>query len=278
MADPQPIPTQESTNQQLQAYIQNMPGLISSTSAGAVPLAEAQQAATDATAPQQAALEQQLLAQYGPQLSSIGNTITAQSNEQQAQNNTALMQGAGGQEANAAQALQEQLDPQYYATRAAAGNQIQNLLGSINLGGLTGSEAAQVERANNQSDAQRGIANSPSQTATVSNAMNFGTALQAKQNNLENALSSATSFMNQSQGPINGFQVATGQSPSSGATTPTSFGGGSTGANAASGANSLGQSLLGGINSTATNNANITANRRDVLDRINGSVSSLPSC
>lgn len=273
--DPPPTSVGESTSQQLQAYIQNLPALANATGAAMTPLAQAQQNATNATAPQQAALQTQLFGQYGPQLAAIGDTINANSASSNAASNVNLLNGSGGQAAMAADKLQRQLDPEYYATRALAGQKQQDLLNSIDLNGLSGSERAEVERSNNQSDASRGLLNAPSQTATVNNAMSFGNALNVKRNSLEQALSSATSFLPSSQGPVNGFQTATGKPSNSGTTSPTTFGNPNGGADTAT---SLGTSLLGGINSTATNNANISANRRDTLDRVNGTFSSLPNC
>lgn len=273
--DPPPTPVGESTSQQLQAYVQNLPALANATAASMTPLALAQQKATNATAPQQAALQTQLFGQYGPQLSAIGDTINANSANANAASNVQLLQGAGGQAAEEADKLQRQLDPEYYATRALAGQKTNDLLNSINLNGLSGSERAEVERSNNQSDASRGLLNAPSQIATVNNAMQFGSALNNKRNSLEQALGTATSFLPSSQGPVSGFQTATGKPANSGTTSPTTFGQSNGGADTAT---SLGTSLLGGINSTANNAANISANRRDTLDRVNGSFSSLPNC
>ena len=275
MADPGPnaAGTGESMNSQLQAITQNMPALTAASSSSILPLAQAQQAAQNVTAPQQAALNTSLYQQYAPQLAATGNQITAQN----AAANANLVAGAGGQAALNAETLQKQLDPEYYATRAAAGSQIQNLLGQFNLnGGLSGSETAAVERSNAQQDASRGINNTPSQTATVSNAMNFGSALAGKQQRLEQALGTATSFLPSSQGAINGFQTATGAPTNSGSITPTTFGQG-TASQASGDANTLATSILGAANSTANNSQNINANRNSALTNIINDTSKITS-
>ncbi len=269
-----PAPTVgQSTNEQLQAYIQNLPNLAQTTSSQVLPTEQALQNASNVISPQQQQQALDLFSQYAPQFNQIGNTINAQNAQAQASSDLGVLQGPGQQLLSATDQAQRQLDPEYYATRTKTANSLSDLLGSINLNGLSGSERAEVERANAQSDASRGLANTPSQTATVSNAMNFGSALNTKRSQLANAIGAATNFLPSSQGSVSAFQVATGKPSSNPGATQFS----GPASNLGSQAFSLGNNLLGNINQTALNSANINANRRDTLDRVNGTLSSLPN-
>lgn len=269
--------TQESTQQQLAALTQGLPGLMSVINSQLSPTAQALQNANNLTEPQAAALQQQLLAQYGPGAVATGGALNNQAADINAQGNLARQGGVGQQLLDLLNQQQRSLDPEYYAARSAAGSQVNNLLGSIDLSGLSGSERAEVERSNNQQDSSRGLLNTPSQTASVNNAMNFGSALQAKRNALSQALGTATGFLSNSQGPINAQNAVQGQ-PNQGNVGLSQFGNNSgTGAAANSSVNGMANSLLGAINSTSNNAANINANRRSSLDMVNSTLSSLPT-
>lgn len=272
-------PVGQSTAQQLQAYIQYLPGLMSATAGAALPTGQTLQDANKVLSPQQNQLQTDMFKQYGPQLSAIGDTINANTAKSNLASNTDLMGSQNATDLLArTNAAQRQLDPEYYAARSAAGSQLGNLLGSIDLSGLSGSERAEVERSNNQQDNSRGILNTPSQTATTQNAMQFGNALNVKRQALGSALGTATNFLNSSQGPVNALQTVTGASSGQ----PNAGTGQFQNPNAAStpGASStqnMGSGLLSGINATQNNIAGINSNLRDSLDRTTGVLGSLPS-
>ena len=266
MGDPAAPTVGDSTAQQLQAYTANLPNLMQVTANTALPTGQTLLNAQQQLAPQQQALATQLFNQAAPGLTQSGNAINQLMASGNLQNAATNQGGAAGQQLlNTVQQQQQAIDPQYYATRAAASNQLQNLLGSINLNGLSGSEQAQVERANAQQNAQQGTLNTPSQLNTVSNAMNFGTALNTKRTALEQALGSATSFLPSSQSGISAFNTVQGSSGGPATSNP--------GLSQFQGVQPVGQqsfstgnSLLGDINNTALNSANINANRRSGLD------------
>jgi hypothetical protein len=106
---------------------------------------------------------------------------------QQAASQNALINGAGGATARSANALSNELNP----AQAASNAQASNLVNSINLNGLSGGEQAAVERSLNQSNYATGNLGLDNATNAVSNAMNFGNALQAKRSALGSALGAA---------------------------------------------------------------------------------------
>lgn len=286
-SDPTPTSTGDSTAQQLQAYIANLPQLLQTTANSTLPVGQTNQNAANSLSPQAQQLQTQMANQDLPGLTQLGNQLNQIQNQGGIANANSAVTGQGGQLALNEQALQQQLDPQYYATRNAQGNAIGNLLTQLGGGngvGMNGSDMANINRGLAQQDAQKGLLNAPSQTAALSNAVQFGNqgaALQAtKTNTLSQALNAATAFLPSSQGQVsatnNGTGNASNQSTSAGQSNFLGSNNGQTGP-AQSSNSSLGTSLLGGINNTATNNANITANRRNSLDMTTQVLGSLPS-
>lgn len=272
-------PVGESTAAQLQAYMQYLPGLMSSTAGATLPTGQTLQDANKVLAPQQEQLLTDLFGKYGPQLSSIGDTINSNTAKANLASNKDLMSGSNATALlDATNAAQRKLDPEYYKIREAAGGQIGNLLGSIDLSGLSGSERAEVERSNNQQDQSRGLLNTPSQTATTQNAMQFGNALNVKRGVLGNALGTATNFLNSSQGPVNALQTVTGASSGQPNAGTGQFQNPNSSANSAlNTVTNMGGGLLSGINTTQNNITGINSNLRDSLDRTTGVLGSLPN-
>ena len=251
---PQPVTNQ--TAAMLQAYTANLPQLLQSTANQSGPIAQALQNTSNTIEPQNAALQSQLYGTYAPQLANTGNLInqiTSQGGINTANQNVT---GAGGTLATNVQNLDKTLNPLYYQTQANAGAQANNLLNSIDLSGLSGSERAEVQRSNAQQDAQRGILNSPSQTATVQNAMQFGTALQAKRNALSSAISTATSFLPSAKSGIDTTGLATGTATNTANPGTSQFAGAgpSGAAQAQTQNNNLASGLLGATSSANTTN------------------------
>jgi hypothetical protein len=121
---------------------------------------------------------------------------------QQAGSTLGLLNGVGSSVANSAAALNNSLNP----VQGASNTQAQNLINSINLNGLSGGEQAATERSLNQSNYATGNLGLDNATNAVSNAMNFGNALQAKRTALGTALGVGTgvaSAQNQQFNPVN---------------------------------------------------------------------------
>lgn len=126
--------------------------------------------------------------------------------QQQAASTANLLSGAGGIAAANAAALNSALNP----VQAAANQQAQNLLGSYNLRGLSPGEQNAVERGLAQSNQGTGNLGLQNATNTVSNAMNFGNALQQKQAGLANALNAATGVASAQNAQFNPVNFALG--------------------------------------------------------------------
>ena len=113
-----------------------------------------------------------------------------------------------------AQATMDQLaqtDQPWMQTRDTGAQKVQELLGSINMGGLSGGERAEVERMNARRNLQRGQAGGGGNLTAIENAMQFGSALDRKRTALGNALQTATNFMAGSRSGYDPVQATLGR-------------------------------------------------------------------
>lgn len=262
-------PKPEKTSQILQAYAQYLPQVLQATNSQAVPTAQANLAADQATAGGEQQLNADLTAQYAPILAGINSQVQ----DQQAQAGSASvakeLAGSGADAARAATALSRETNPDYWKTQDAAAKSSQDLLGSYNLNGLSPGESNAVERSTNQSNTATGNLGLANPTNVVSNALNFGAAYDNKRAALNTAIgtanNTASSSMNNGVNPVS---VATQQPGTTGAT---QFSPSTTGTTGASGALNFGTGLLGNQfsqNSTAIGAAASRANNNSVLANI----------
>jgi hypothetical protein len=245
--------TSESTSDILQAYSKYLPQFMQALGSQLTPFAQAQLGAQQAT---------------GPASVDLTNQLNKQLQVGQAGADLATLQGPGSQLISEAQKQQRQIDPEYYGAREAAGSQLKNLLDSISVKGLSGSERAETERYLNQSNASRGL-ETPTSTSTIENAATFGSALQAKRNALSQALNTATGFLPAAKSGFDALQTGLGRTSQ----TPQTAGGFG---NVQQGIGA-GQGLFGPISGLESQGRDINANRRDTLDRLNETTTGIGS-
>jgi hypothetical protein len=176
----------------------------------------------------QLSLEQYL--KYAPLFSQAGADI----NRQNVSADLALLRGEGGQLARESELLNQQLDPQFYATRGATADSIQQLLASIDpSGALSATERDQLDKQLLRQNQQAGTAYTPSQTNIAANAMQYGQAGQqrklANQGALTSAIMASNSFLPASRSGANNFGIATGKGSGTNNTGMQYFGGVNTG-------------------------------------------------
>ena len=104
-----------------------------------------------------------------------------------------------------------QTDQPWLRTRETGAQKVQDLLGSINMGGLSGGERAEIERMNARRNLQRGSAGGGGNLTAIENAMQFGSALDRKRAALGNALQTATNFMAGSRSGFDPVQATLGR-------------------------------------------------------------------
>ena len=277
--DERAAPTQESTANILQAYIANLPALLQTTNAQIAPTEQALFASRQGISPQEQQLNYDLYRRFSPQYA-----------ETAAQTERNLIQGTGGEAARASQALQEdllrsnealqrELNPEYYRNRSAAGLSLAQLLSGQNPNELTGAEMTNVERGLNRLNEGRGIQNVPSNASAITNALTFGNALEQKRANVSQAINSATNFLgtNRPAAPtsFDPFAQATGRTGT--ANFGTSYSGGNPGQQSVFG---TGGQLLNTAGGLQQNKQSIDANRRSITDYVNQAYSSAtgPCC
>jgi len=117
-----------------------------------------------------------------------------------------LLAGSGGQAAREAAALNNELNPVQAATNKSA----QDMLGAINLKGLSPGESNAVERGLNQQVGATGNLGLNNAMNTTSNAMNFGNAMNQKVGLMGNALGAASNVANSQNSQFNPVQTALG--------------------------------------------------------------------
>lgn len=260
-----PPDVSHSTADQLQALIQYLPGLAKVFNEQLLPTERANLATQQEIAPQQQALDTQLYGTYGPQIAKISSDIAAQNTASDARN----LAGPGQDLARAAVSAQQIADPEYYKTRALLGQKNEELLNSINVNGLSGSERAEIERRLNQEAQQGGSPDISSGIKTAENAATFGSALQAKRNSLGQAITQATNFLPTAKSGVDVFQQVTGR-PSLGpaAAQPTSA------KPIGSTASNLTSQLFGNIADTQAQTQDLMAARKTTDQRVNAAIGS----
>lgn len=263
-------PKPEKTGQVLQAYAQYLPSVLQATNSQAVPTAQANLSADQATAGGEAALNNQITAQYAPGLAATNSQIQNQQTQAGSQTINQQLQGAGGAAADSARALLSKDNPEYAKTIGAAATQSQNLLNSYDLNGLSPGEANAAERSTNQSNSASGNLGLANPTNVVSNAMNFGAAFDAKRAALNTAIGTGNQTASTAIGAFNPLSIATSQPSASGITQlPTS----TTGTTGSQGALQFGSGLLGnqfGQNAASTAAAASRANANSVPSYLGG--------
>lgn len=202
--DPAPASTSESTSEMLKAYTEQLPALMRVTNEQLTPTAQAQLAAAQATSPGYNELQQQLYSTYAPQLAATQSQIDSQVAAAQRASELAQVTGTGTELVKAADALQRQIDPEYYATRAAVSDALAKQL----IGGLTGGESEAIQRGINQNNVRSGIT-APSGETAVAAGMQYG---NAANNKLTQALATATGALPTMRSNIDALTTATGRS------------------------------------------------------------------
>ena len=103
-------------------------------------------------------------------------------------------------------------DQPFLQSRDLGRQKVAELLGSINMGGLSGGERAEIERMNARRNMQRGQAGGGGNLTAIENAMQFGSRLDQKRSQLGQALQTATNFMAGSRSGFDPIQATLGRS------------------------------------------------------------------
>lgn len=273
-ADPPAQNPGESTAQTLQGLIQNLPDLVKVVGANILPYEQSMQNAANIIAPQNQQLQADLYSKFAPQLNKVGQDIYNSNVSNTAAADLNALKGPGADLNKEVLRQQEEIDPEFFANRAAAGQKFQELLGGMDPNKLSGSELAQTERGINRLNAQNGA--NPTASSTLLNAAGtFGNALTNKRSQLLQALDTFQGVQAGSKSGIDAFQTATGKPANNnyGANQLT----GSLAGQLGQGTQSLSSNLLGVSQANVSQANDINSQRRDSLDRAAQILGSMPS-
>jgi hypothetical protein len=264
--DPAAPSTSESTSNIIQSLTAYLPDYMKVLNSQVLPQNQAQLQAAQQVSPAYTDLLTKLYASAAPKLAQTGSQVENINRLGAANTDLQILQGPGGQLATEAQKIDRTLNPEFYSTREAEASKLGQLLSSIDLNNAN----PEAERLVNQENIRSGNSATPSATNTVSNALSFGGELQKRRDALGQALSTATNFLQPSQGQFNPVVTAlnrpsqnTGETKFNGITNPSDQ------------AYAQGNSLMGQISQLQQQRTDVNSQRRDALDRINETTSSL---
>ncbi len=267
---------QEGTGQSVKSLAQWLPKLAQATAENVGPYEQALLNARATIDPQQSALDESLYSYFGPRISQIGSDIQRQEALNTSNTENAVLDGPGAATARAAQALNMEMDPEYYGIRAQGASKLSDLLAGQDPNQLTGAEMANVERGLNRTNRQNGQRDVHSSSGAIGNAMTFGRELDNKRNTLLNTINAIPQNLASYKSGFDAYQVATGK-PSYGSNPGNGqFSNGRNGFGA--NVQSMSSNLLGEAGQNTRQTQSLTANRRDGLDRAVQVAGAMPSC
>ncbi len=268
MSDPAAPPTQESTEDVMRSLTKYLPGFMQVQNEQVLPQSQAMLNAAQQISPAYNDLLLSLYQKSAPELAKTGVDVEKINRTGAAQTDLDILQGTGGALVREGQKLDRELNPEFYKTRENQANKLAELMGSINLNDAN----PEAERLVNQENVRSGNIGNSNATSTVANALSFGSELDKRRNSLSNALNTATSFLQPSQGQFNPVVTAlnrpstnTGENRFQGIQNPSDQ------------AYQSGNNMLNNVNQLKLQQNDINANRRDGLDRFNETLTGIGS-
>jgi hypothetical protein len=271
--------TQESMAEVMKAYRENILPMIQQQVQAARQYEPEMQKLREEISPREQQLNADLYRQFGPQFAKTGSDIARQNAQAQAETDLGIVSGTGRDLVREAMRTQKEADPEAYRARELALANLEQLQGSLTdpNAGLSGAEQAEIDRSLARSNYARGTGATPTATSTVSNAMAFGQAGEARkaqrQSAIANAAQLATGAVQPLSSKIDTFQLTTGR--------PSINQGEARTGNArevGQESNAMGMNLFGNASQMRQQENQINAQRKSALDQFSQVMGSLPSC
>lgn len=271
--------TQESMESVMKAYRENIIPMIQQQVAAARQYEPEMQKLREEISPREQALNAQLYRQFGPEFARIGSDIARQNAQAQAETDLGIVSGTGRELVREAMRTQKEADPEAYRARELALQNLEQLQGSLTdpNAGLSGAERAEIDRSLARENYARGTGATPTATSTVSNAMAFGGAGEARKQQRQSAIANAAQLAAGAVQPLSSridtFQLTTGR-PS------VNQGESRTGPAREVGqeSNAMGMNLFGNASQMRQQENQLNAQRKTGLDQFTQVMGSLPSC
>ena len=271
--------TQESMAEVMKAYRENILPMIQQQVAAARQYEPEMQKLREEISPREQALNKKLYEEFGPEFARIGSQIARQNAEAQAQTDLGVVSGTGRQLVREAMKTQKEADPEAYRARELALQNLEKLQGSLTDpdAGLSGGERAEIDRSLARENFARGTGATPTATSTVSNAMAFGGAGEARKQQRQSAIANAAQLATGAVQPLSSridtFQLTTGR-PSVNQGEARTGGAREVGQES----NAMGMNLFGNASQMRQQENQINAQRKSALDQFSQVMGSLPSC
>jgi hypothetical protein len=271
--------TQESMAEVMKAYRENIIPMIQQQVAAARQYEPEMQKLREEISPKEQALNKRLYEEFGPEFARIGSQIARQNAQAQAETDLGIVSGTGRELVREAMRTQKEADPEAYRARELALANLEQLQGSLTdpNAGLSGAERAEIDRSLARQDFARGTGATPTATSTVSNAMAFGQAGEARKAQRQSAIANAAQLAAGSVQPLSSridtFQLTTGR-PSVNQGEARTGGAREVGQES----NAMGMNLFGNASQMRQQENQINAQRKSALDQFSQVMGSLPSC
>jgi hypothetical protein len=271
--------TQESMADVMKAYRENVIPMIQQQVAAAKQYEPEMQRLREEISPREQALNARLYEQFGPEFARIGSEIARQNAEAQAATDLGVVRGTGRDLVREAMRTQKEADPEAYRARELALQNLEQLQGSLTdpNAGLSGAERAEIDRSLARENFARGTGATPTATSTVSNAMAFGQAGEARKQQRQSAIANAAQLAAGAVQPLSSridtFQLTTGR-PSVNQGEARTGGAREVGQES----NAMGMNLFGNASQMRQQENQINAQRKSALDQFTQVMGSLPSC
>ena len=271
--------TQESMAEVMKAYRENIIPMIQQQVQAARQYEPEMQKLREEISPKEQALNKRLYEEFGPEFARIGSQIARQNAQAQAETDLGIVSGTGRELVREAMRTQKEADPEAYRARELALANLEKLQGSLTdpNAGLSGAERAEIDRSMARENFARGTGATPTATSTVSNAMAFGQAGEARKAQRQSAIANAAQLAAGSVQPLSSridtFQLTTGR-PSVNQGEARTGGAREVGQES----NAMGMNLFGNASQMRQQENQINAQRKSALDQFSQVMGSLPSC
>ena len=271
--------TQESMAEGMKAYRENIIPMIQQQVTAARQYEPEMQKLREEISPREQQLNADLYRQFGPQFARTGSDIARQNAQAQAETDLGIVSGTGRELVREAMRTQKEADPEAYRARELALANLEQLQGSLTdpNAGLSGAERAEIDRSLARENFARGTGATPTATSTVSNAMAFGQAGEARKAQRQSAIANAAQLAAGAVQPLSSridtFQLTTGR-PSVNQGEARTGGAREVGQES----NAMGMNLFGNASQMRQQENQINAQRKSALDQFSQVMGSLPSC
>ena len=271
--------TQESMAEVMKAYRENIIPMIQQQVTAARQYEPEMQKLREEISPKEQALNKRLYEEFGPEFARIGSQIARQNAQAQAETDLGIVSGTGRELVREAMRTQKEADPEAYRARELALANLEQLQGSLTdpNAGLSGAERAEIDRSLARENYARGTGATPTATSTVSNAMAFGGAGEARKAQRQSAIANAAQLAAGAVQPLSSridtFQLTTGR-PSVNQGEARTGGAREVGQES----NAMGMNLFGNASQMRQQENQINAQRKSALDQFSQVMGSLPSC